>query len=235
MARAKSLQTSKSSSVKQNQKQYHLHSHGWIDVSVPIRSGIVHWPGDPEVIIGRMLKMERGDNCNVSTISMSSHTGTHVDAPYHFIEKGDGIHDMAFTTMIGKARVIEIKDRHCIKPEELKPNKIQKGERVIFKTKNSARCWNVDKFVEDFVYLSTESVKYLVNKRVRTIGVDYLSVGGYNKNIDEVHKLLLGAGIWIIEGLDLSRVRQGDYDLICLPLNIINGDGAPARAILRPI
>ncbi|MDA2919136.1 cyclase family protein [Desulfobacterota bacterium AH_259_B03_O07] len=216
-------------------RQSVIPSEGWIDVSVRLRSGMVHWPGDPDVKIERILKMERGDHCNVSTISMSSHTGTHVDAPYHFIENGDGIHDMAFTSMIGQARVIEIENQHCIKPEELKPNKIRKGERVLFKTINSKRCWNTETFVEDFVYLSTESIEYLVEKRVKTIGVDYLSVGGYIKNIDEVHKSLLGAGIWIIEGLNLSRVSQGNYDLICLPLNIINGDGAPARAILRPI
>ena len=217
------------------QKQSVIPGKGWIDVSVQLRSGMVHWPGDPDVKVERILKMERGDHCNVSTISMSSHTGTHVDSPYHFIKKGDRIHEMPFTSMIGKARVIEIKDSCSIEPEELKPHKIRKGERVLFKTINSKRCWNVDKFVENFVYLSTHAVKYLVQRGVVTIGVDYLSVGGYKKNIDEVHKSLLGAGIWIIEGLNLSRVRQGDYDLICLPLNIINGDGAPARAILRPI
>ena len=146
------------------QSQAVLPSQGWIDVSVPIRNGMVHWPGDPDVKIEWMLKMERGDHCNVSTISMSSHTGTHVDAPCHFIENGAGIHDMAFTSMIGRARVIEIKNQSCIVPEELKPNKIRKGERILFKTTNSKRCWNTETFVEDFVYLSIESIEYLVEK-----------------------------------------------------------------------
>jgi arylformamidase len=211
-----------------------LSGHGWIDVSVPLRSGMVHWPGDPEVKIDRMLTIESGDDCNVSTIFMSSHTGTHIDSPYHFIKSGIAIHDLPLSAVIGKARVIEIADTESIKPEELRLHRVSKGERILFKTLNSKRCWKSDKFVEDFVYISTESLQYLVDRKVRTIGVDYLSVGGYNKNISQVHRALLKAGIWIIEGLDLSRVKKGDYELICLPMKIEKGDGAPARAVIRP-
>lgn len=195
---------------------------------------MVHWPGDPDVKIERMLKMESGDHCNVSTISMSSHTGTHIDSPYHFVESGVAIHDLPLSAVIGKARVIEIADPESIKPEELRPHRIRNGERILFKTLNSERCWRTDEFVKDFVYISTESLQYLVDRKVRTIGVDYLSVGGYNKNITQVHEVLLKAGIWIIEGLDLSGVKRGNYELICLPMKIEKGDGAPARAVIRP-
>jgi arylformamidase len=225
---------SKSSSSKRVGSKGSQSGYGWIDVSVTLRSGMVHWPGDPEVKIERMLKMESGDDCNVSTISMSSHTGTHIDSPFHFVESGAAIHDLPLSAVIGKARVIEIVDTKSIKPEELRLHRIRKGERILFKTLNSERCWKSDEFVEDFVYISTDSLKYLVDRKVRTIGVDYLSVGGYNKNINRVHQVLLKSGIWIIEGLDLSRVKQGNYELICLPMKIEKGDGAPARAVMRP-
>jgi arylformamidase len=195
---------------------------------------MVHWPGDPEVTIERMRKIESGDDCNVSTIFMSAHTGTHIDSPFHFVKSGVGIHDLPLSAVIGKARVIEIVDPESIKAEELRLHHIRKGERILFKTLNSEHCWKTDHFVEDFVYISTDSSKYLVDTKVRTIGVDYLSVGGYNKNINQVHQVLLKSGIWIIEGLNLSRVKQGTYELICLPVKIEKGDGAPARAVLRP-
>lgn len=225
---------SKSSSSKRSSSNGSLSGYGWIDVSVALRSGMVHWPGDPEVKIERMLKMECGDECNLSTISMSSHTGTHIDSPYHFVESGATIHDLPLSAVIGKARVIEIADAESVKPEELRPHRIRKGERILFKTLNSERYWRSAEFVKDFVYISTESLQYLVDRKVRTIGVDYLSVGGYNKNITQVHQVLLKAGIWIIEGLDLSSVKQGNYELICLPMKIQEGDGAPARAVIRP-
>ena len=195
---------------------------------------MVHWPGDPEVTIERVRKMESGDDCNVSTIAMSAHTGTHIDSPFHFVKSGVGIDELPLSAVIGKARVIEIMDPDSIKPEELRLHRIRKGERILFKTLNSERCWKTDQFVEDFVYISTDSLKYLVDRGVRTIGVDYLSVGGYNKNINQVHQVMLKSGIWIIEGLNLSRVKQGNYELICLPIKIEKGDGAPARALLRP-
>lgn len=216
-------------------KYFPISNSGWIDVSIPLRSGMVHWPGDPDVMIKQVLRMDRGDDCNVSTISMSAHTGTHIDSPYHFIKSGIGIDKMPLSAMVGQARVIEIKDTESIKPEELRSYRIQKGERILFKTLNSLRCWNVENFIEDFVYIITEAVRFLAKKKVRTIGVDYLSVGGYKTNINEVHRILLGAGIWIIEGLDLSKVKEGNYEMFCLPINIVNGDGAPARAVLRLI
>lgn len=207
----------------------------WIDVSVPLRSGMSHWPDNPPVRIERMLDMDQGAKCNVSTLSMGSHTGTHMDAPLHFLRDGAGIESMPLDAVMGEARLIEVHDPVCIKPEHLRQAEVAAGERILFKTLNSTRCWKEPRFVEDFVFFSTEAAAELARLRVRTVGVDYLSVGGYKRNGTEVHGHLLGAGIWIIEGLDLSAVPPGRYELLCLPLKIAGGDGAPARALLRPM
>jgi arylformamidase len=210
-------------------------TNAWIDISVSLHSGMAHWPDNPPVQIARMLDMERGDVCNVSTLSVGSHTGTHMDAPVHFVRGGKGIDEMPLEATIGPARIIEIHDPESIKPDELRSQAIQRGERILFKTRNSTRCWTTDDFIEDFVYISQEAARYLAALGVQTVGVDYLSVGGFTKDGQETHQALLEAGIWIIEGLDLSQVSPGVYDLICLPLKIANSDGAPARAILRKI
>jgi len=141
---------------------------------------------------------------------------------------------MPLDTTIGRARVIEIRDRESIKPDELYGHRIRRGERVLFRTRNSEHGWTNERFIEDFVFVSLEAARFLADRGVRLVGVDYLSVGGYKRDGPEVHRALLAAGVWITEGLDLSNVRQGKYDLICLPLRLAGGDGAPARAILRP-
>jgi len=208
-------------------------SQNWIDVSVSLHSGMAHWPDNPAVSITRMLDMDRGDVCNVSKISMGSHTGTHMDAPIHFVRDGKGLDEMPLDATIGPARIIEIHDTESIKPAELQSHAIQRGERILFKTRNSNRCWNTDDFIEDFVFISQEAARYLASLAVQTVGVDYLSVGGFKKDGPETHRALLEGGIWIIEGLDLSQVSAGSYDLLCLPVKIAHSDGAPARAILR--
>lgn len=134
---------------------------------------------------------------------------------------------------MGLAQVIAIQDHESIKPDELRPHAIQRGERILFKTQNSSRCWQTDQFIEDFVYISQEAARYLAELGVQTIGVDYLSVGGYKKDGPQTHQALLGAGIWVIEGLNLAQIEPGSYELLCLPLKIAGGDGAPARALLR--
>ena len=210
-------------------------AEAWIDVSVPLYTGMVHWPDNPPVQIERMLDMERRDVCNVSKLSLGAHTGTHMDAPLHFLRAGKGIDEMPLPATIGPARVLEIQHPEAIHAEELRPQAIQAGERVLFKTRNSARCWQTDAFIEDFVYIAHDAASYLAELRVQTVGVDYLSVGGYRQDGLETHQALLGAGIWIIEGLNLSRVSPGVYELICLPLRLARADGAPARAVLRSI
>ena len=207
----------------------------WIDVSVTLRTGMVSWPGDPPALISHALDMERGDPCTVSLLEMGTHTGTHMDAPAHFVRGGIGIDDMPLDAAIGSARVIPIRDRKSIKPDELIRHAIRRGERVLFKTHNSDHCWDTDSFVEDFVYLSATAAQYLAERQVRLVGVDYLSVGGFHADGAETHQALLKAGIWIIEGLNLKRVRPGRVQLVFLPLKISGGDGAPARALVRPM
>jgi arylformamidase len=210
-------------------------SSGWIDVSVPLREGMVVWPGEIKVQIDRHLTIEHGDMANASTIHMGAHTGTHMDAPRHFFTKGKSIDQMPIENGIGPARVIEISDNEAIKPEELKQHNIQRGERILFKTKNSQRCWQTDTFVADYVYIARDAALLLADLEVRLIGVDYLSVGGSKEDPADTHQILLGAGIWLLEGLNLSGVSAGNYDLVCLPLKLVQTDGSPVRAVLRPI
>src|SRR2546423_4715430 len=205
----------------------------FFDISVPVRSGMVHWPGDPPFVRERFLDMDRGDRCNVSSLSMGAHTGTHMDAPLHFLNGGQPIDQMPLDATVGPARVIEIHDGESIKPPELEPHNVRAGERILFKTANSRRCWRNDAFQEDFVYISQEAARLLADRGIRSVGVDYLSVGGFAKDGVETHEALLRAGIWIIEGLNLSAVNAGPYELVCLPLKLVGADGAPARAILR--
>ncbi len=207
----------------------------WIDITVPLRNAMVHWPGDPPVHIERVSDVERGDSHTLSEISMGSHSATHVDAPLHFLTHGNSVDEMPLDTMIGLARVIEIQDNESIKPEELAKQRIRQGERLLFKTRNSSRVWQSDQFVEDFVYLTKEAASFLADRKVRLVGIDYLSVGGYHRDGSAVHRTLLMAGIWIIEGLDLSGATAGTVELICLPMKLSRGDGAPARAIIRPL
>ena len=205
----------------------------WIDISVTIKSGMAHWPDNPEIKVGKMLDMEKGDVCNVSTLSLGSHTGTHMDAPRHFFRNGKTLDRMPFEATIGPARVIEIKDRESVKVEEIKNARIKPGERILFKTPNSRRSWKTDQFDENFVYISKEAAAFLAKAKVLTVGIDYLSVGGFKKDGVETHHALLGAGVWVIEGLNLAKIKPGRYELCCLPIKVLDSDGAPARALLR--
>ena len=207
----------------------------FIDLSVPLRDGMVHWPGDPGVQIRKVKEIGHASSSTLSLLSMGSHTGTHMDAPGHFLKRGTAIDRLPLEVVIGPARVIPIRHPQEIRVEELRPHRIRRGERILFKTRNSARCWNSNRFVKDFVHLTAESARLLASLKLRCVGVDYLSVGGYKKDGAEVHRALLKAGIWIIEGLNLSAARPGRYELICLPLRIEKGDGAPARAVLRKV
>jgi len=207
----------------------------WIDVSVTVRHGMPHWPDNPPIVMQRAMDIERGDGCNVSHLAMGVHSGTHIDGPVHFVHQAAGVDEMPLTATMGPARIIEITHPREITVGELRPHALQAGERVLFKTSNSPRAWQADTFVEDFVYISEQAAGYLAETGVQTVGVDYLSVGGYHADGAKIHQILLTAGIWIIEGLDLSAVQPGPYEMICLPVKLHGSDGAPARAILRPL
>jgi arylformamidase len=208
---------------------------GWIDVSVTVRHGMPHWPDNPPIVLERAMDVGRGDACNVSHLAMGVHTGTHMDGPVHFIGDAAGLDEMPLAATMGEARVIEIADTHEITAAELLPHDLQAGERVLFRTTNSTRCWSIPTFVEDFVAISETAAEHLANIGVQTIGVDYLSVAGFFADGARIHRILLEAGIWIIEGLDLSAAPAGRYELVCLPVKLHHSDGAPARAILRPV
>ncbi len=205
----------------------------WIDVTAPLHAGTPHWPDQPDVKLERMVSMDDGAVCNVSMLHMSVHTGTHMDAPLHFVANGIGMDQMPLEATIGPCRIVEIKDKESIKVKHLKPLKLRQGERLLIKTINSKRCWNDSKFYEDFVYISQDAAAYMVEHGIMTVGVDYLSVGGFFKDGIETHHHLLRACVWIIEGLNLSKVKPGKYDLLCLPLKTLNCDGAPARVLLK--
>lgn len=204
----------------------------WVDVSVPLRDGLLPWPGDPRFRIKRISDVGRGDVATFSTLSMSAHAGTHVDAPLHFLQRGRSVDQFPLDAMVGRARIIPIRNRRSIDVDELQPQRIRAGERLLFRTRNSARKRPGD-FFKEYVAVSSEAARYLAARRLRAVGIDGPSIGPFPDGA-ETHRILLGAGIWIIEWLDLRRVPAGPCDLICLPLRIVGGDGAPARAILRP-
>jgi len=207
----------------------------WIDISVPLHNGMVHWPGDPPYKIHRVMDQSRGDMCTVSQVSMGVHTGTHMDAPLHFIQDAPTIDEMPFHAAIGPARVIPIRNGTAITLEELEPFGIEPNERILFKTVNSDRVWHKEKFDEGFVFIDRDAAKHLAKRGVLLVGVDYLSVGGFKQDAVETHHALLDSGIWVIEGLNLNGVVPGRYEMICLPLKLVDSDGSPARAILRSI
>jgi arylformamidase len=207
----------------------------WIDISVPLRNGMAAWPGDAPFQRTSTLKIAKGDACNLSQISTTAHIGTHMDAPRHYLEGAAGMESLPISAGIGPARVIEIRSHEAIRIAELEPHRLLNGERILFKTANSATCWNSDDFQKQYIYIPPETAHYLAECGVQTVGVDYLSVGGFEQGGAETHRILLQAGIWIIEGLMLEHVQPGEYELVCLPLRIIGGDGAPARAVLRKL
>lgn len=208
---------------------------GWIDVTVPLRDGMVHWPDNPPVRVERVLSLP-GDDANVSALSLGAHTGTHVDAPVHFVEGAPGVDEMPLALAVGPARVVAIDDAEAIRPEHLVPLDLHRGERVLFRTRNSPRAWRAASFVEDAVHLTLAAAELLAERGVALVGIDYLSVGGYGSGEGAaVHRALIAGGVWILEGVDLTDAPEGPCELVCLPLRIAGGDGAPARVLLRPM
>lgn len=203
----------------------------WMDISVGLKSKMACWPGNPEVKVESISSIAAGQAYNASTLSLCVHSGTHMDAPRHLLKNGLSIDRLPFEKVVGPARVIAIKSRTAITPEELKSHRLKKGDRILFKTAGSA-LWKKKGFVEDYVYITEPAARYIAKAGVFSVGIDYLSVGSFKDGV-ATHKILLGNGVWVIEGLNLSKVKPGRYDLICLPLSIPDSDGAMARAIIR--
>lgn len=209
-------------------------SSTWIDVSVPLTSGMVHWPDEPAPNFEFISSIDTGSVANVTMCRMVAHTGTHMDAPYHFFQNGKGIDSFPLDYGIGRARVIEACGVDVVTRKELEGKGIERGERVLIKTRNSRLQWPTLEFQETYVGIDRSGAQFLVDAGVVIVGVDYLSVGPYNDDNPETHKTLLSGGVWILEGLALASVEEGIYDMICLPLRIAGCDGSPVRAVLRP-
>jgi arylformamidase len=209
----------------------------WTDISYPLSEDILFWPQDPVPPNIKLSKFTSDQGViTMSQMTINSHHGTHVDSPRHFYPEGTSIDEMPLDTIMGPVRIIGIKATDLIEPEELALHDLQPGERILFKTVNST-YYKRPKFVEDFVHLSCDGARFLVEKQVSVVGIDYLAIGSFRERpkLIEVHQILLGSGIWIIEALDLSAVKAGLYEIICLPIMIRQGDAAQARAIVRPL
>lgn len=202
------------------------------DVTVPVSRELILYPGDPPVKIERKTTLgKNGAKYNLSRYSFGSHTGTHIDAPFHFIEGGLTVDQLPLALLMGRVRVVELTS-HVIDEAALAEFDFTADARVFFKTRNSY-LWNQKEFVEDYVYITPGAARALVNNGIKLVGIDYLSVEKFGATEWETHVALLKNGTIIIEGLDLREVEPADYEMICLPLKIKDGDGAPARVILR--
>jgi arylformamidase len=211
---------------------------GWYDITVPLKQGMIYLPIDPVAPkIYRFSDVNLGAKVTMTMLEIISHTGTHVDAPLHFVPGGSTVSDMSLDATVGPSRVIGIKDPATIKVSELEKCNIKKGERLLFKTRNSPKSYESDRFVEDYVYFEADAAEYLVAKGVRLIGLDNITIGNYKdgENVNKVHTTFLQAGVYIIEDCALGDVPPGEYELLCLPLLIFHGDASPCRAILRPL
>ena len=208
----------------------------WIDATMPINAGLVHWPGDPDLTFTRAQAIERGDVVNVTLCRMSVHSGTHMDAPAHFLPGGAGMESFPPEVGVGRARVIVLpQDCNLVTSAHLEGQGIGPGDRVLLKTRNSNVRWHNQEFKTDYVGIDATAAQFLVDAGVQLIGIDYLSIGTFDGDGIETHRILLAAGVWIVEGLDLAGAQAGMYDIICLPLPIEGSDGSPARVLLRPL
>jgi arylformamidase len=206
------------------------------DLSVPISSELPSWPGDPAINIDNWSSLANGESANVSALCFSAHTGTHVDAPAHFLEGAKQVESLDLEVLIGEAQVIEVSDDTLMIDENfVAANCESEVKRVLFKTRNSS-LWD-NQFKTNFTYLELPAAKRLIAQGVKLVGIDYLSIEKFHSVDHVVHRELLANEVIILEGLDLSEVPAGKYELICLPLRLRSqlGDGAPARAVLRTL
>jgi arylformamidase len=205
-----------------------------VDISLRISEDLLTWPGDPAISLEPTSRISRGDRANVSLLKLGTHTGTHVDPPVHFIDGADPIDRVSLEVLIGDALVADLSSASSIGPAELEALAMPKGtERLLCRTRNS-ELWTRERasFPDDYVAVTPEGARWVVDRGLRLLGVDFLSVEREGPPDYPVHHMLLGGGTIIVEGLDLSRVEPGPYTLYCLPLQILGGDGGPARAVL---
>jgi arylformamidase len=202
------------------------------DVTVPLSSDLPTYPGDPPFEATSTHRIADGQPFNVARITLGSHTGTHVDAPYHFLADGATVEQLPLEILLGKCRVLELMAREKIQRSDLEALNLRDDLRVLLKTRMSGQL-RQPVFQEDFVYLTEDAASYLVQVGIKLVGIDYLSIEKFGSTDFPAHHALLEAGVVIVEGLDLSEVEPGEYDMTCLPLRIVGLDGSPARVILR--
>lgn len=203
-----------------------------LDVSVPLAHGLPAYPGNPEFEFQPIKRIADGGSSNVSRLVMGTHTGTHIDAPKHFLDEGIGVDELPLNLLIGRARVVEIPKRGPITADDLAAAGLREDLRVLLKTPNSS-LWNSDVFHEDYAHVAASGARYLVEQGVKVVGIDYLSIEQFKSDGAPAHRALLSNGVIIIEGLNLSEAEPGMYEMYCLPLRIAGGDGAPARVVLK--
>jgi arylformamidase len=203
------------------------------DISLLISPHVPAWPGD-RFTLHRVEEIAQGDVCNKSLLEIGSHIATHIDAPYHFERNGLTIEQIPPDVFIGPARVVSFPDADKIDLAEIETIPLSGVERLLFKTRNSF-LWKEETFREDYVHLSSEACRVVAESGIKLVGVDYLSIEEYGVENFEGHHCLLRRNIPILEGLDLTEVEPGDYELIALPLKIAGGDGSPTRAVLREL
>lgn len=202
------------------------------DISVPVVSGGAVYPGNPEIRIEPTSQVSKGDSSNVSRLSLGSHTGTHVDAMKHFFDDGSTVDTLPLESLIGPATVIAFPDDvMSVTAAHLKQHRLDGVSRLLIRTRNSGFITD-GTFHKDYTYVTPDGAEYLVSLGIKLVGVDYLSVEQFHSGHHKTHRTLLGKDVVIVEGLDLSAITPGQYDLYCLPLRLTGLDGAPARAIL---
>ncbi len=204
------------------------------DVSLTIYPGMITWPGDSPFILETFKSIDKGDSSNLSLLHMGSHTATHIDAPRHFITGSGGVDNIELAVLVGKARLFQLPDVRNIDGKVLEDLDLRDVTRLLLGTRNSYLL-EQGKFNSDYVSVTEDAAGYIVNRGIKLVGVDYLSIEEYHKKGNPVHNTLLSAGVVIVEGLNLAGVPSGDYELLCLPLKIKDADGAPARVLLREI
>lgn len=208
------------------------------DISLPVHPDMVIWPEHPPTVLQRFRKMEEGARCNLSWLEMSTHSGTHVDAPHHFLNGETTIETLPLEALVGPAEVVAFPNYVDVINVELleKAGIPLETRRLLCKTRNSTLWARGEReFDKDFISLTAEAAEWLVARGIRLVGVDYLSIARYLEPGGVTHLVLLGARVVIVEGLNLSSVPPGSYTLVCLPLKLVGGEAAPARAILmRP-
>ena len=202
------------------------------DISVPIRTGGIVYPGNPEIDITLQQAVAKGAGANVSAIRFGSHTGTHADASRHFFDDGQPVDQIPLDRLIGPALLVSFPDDvRAIGAAELKAHDLRGRKRILLRTRNSALL-SQKQFAPDYTYLAPDGAEYLVDKGIELVGIDYLSIEQFHSGHHRTHRTLLAKSVVILEGLDLSIPPPGEYQLICLPLRIEGCDGAPARAVL---